>query len=144
MLTAGAKATAGRVLLYGVALALGVLALEWIDYQRMARTRSTDVVLGLVAAGFLALGVFAGWRLFGRQPPRVEGNPAAVATLGISARELEVLRTLAAGQTNKEIARTLDVSPNTVKTHVARLYEKLDARRRTDAVARARALGILP
>lgn len=131
-------------MLYGVALALGVLALEWVDYQRMARTRSADLALGLIAAGFLALGLFAGWRLFGRQPARAEGNPEAVAALGISGRELEVLRALAAGQTNKEIARTLDVSPNTVKTHVARLYEKLDARRRTDAVARARALGILP
>ena len=144
MATAGAGVTAGRVLLYGAALALGVLALEWVDYKRMARTRSTDLAVGLVAVGFLALGLFAGWRLFGRQPPRAEGNPAAVATLGISRRQLEVLRTLAAGQTNKEIARTLDVSPNTVKTHVARLYEKLDARRRTDAVARARSLGILP
>ena len=66
-----------------------------------------------------------------------------MAALGISGRELEVLHALAAGQANKEIARSLGVSPNTVKTHVARLYEKLEAKRRTDAVARARALGIL-
>lgn len=138
------SATVRRVLLYGAVLAAAALALVWADYQRLARTRFSDVALALVAAGFMALGLFAGWRLFGRAPPRAEGNPNAIAALGISGRELEVLRALAAGQANKEIARTLGVSPNTVKTHVARLYEKLEARRRTDAVARARALGILP
>lgn len=138
------SATVRRVLLYGAVLAAAALALAWADYQRLARTRFSDVALALVAAGFMALGLFAGWRLFGRAPPRAEGNPNAIAALGISGRELEVLRALAAGQANKEIARTLGVSPNTVKTHVARLYEKLEARRRTDAVARARGLGILP
>lgn len=133
-----------RVLGYGALLALGAAALAWVDYQRFARTRLADLTLALAALGFLALGLFAGWRLFGRQPPRPTGNPAAVAALGISARELEVLRALAAGQANKEIARTLGVSPNTVKTHVARLYEKLAAGRRTEAVARAQTLGILP
>lgn len=133
-----------RVLVYGVVLAAAVLALVWADYQRLARTRFSDVALALVAAGFLGLGLFAGWRLFGPAPARAEGNPDAVAALGISERELEVLKALAAGQANKEIARTLGVSPNTIKTHVARLYEKLEARRRTDAVARARMLGILP
>lgn len=135
---------AARVLGYGALLAAGALGLAWVDYQQFARTRFADVAFALAAAGFLALGLFAGWRLFGRAPSRPAGNPAAVAALGISGRELEVLRALAAGQANKEIARTLGVSPNTVKSHVARLYEKLDARRRTDAVARARVLGILP
>jgi DNA-binding CsgD family transcriptional regulator len=55
-----------------------------------------------------------------------------------------VLAEIAAGRSNKEIAARLHVSPNTVKTHVARLFEKLDARRRTDAINRARALGIVP
>ena len=55
-----------------------------------------------------------------------------------------MLHALAAGRSNKEIATTLDVSPNTVKTHVARLFEKLDAKRRTDAINRARELGIVP
>lgn len=137
------RPAAAQVLLYGAALALGVLALEWVDYQRLARTRSDDLALGIGAFGFLVLGVFAGWRMFGRQAARPAGNPRAVAALRISARELEVLDALAAGQANKEIARTLGVSPNTVKTHVARLYDKLGAQRRTDAVARARALGIL-
>ena len=69
--------------------------------------------------------------------------PQAQAALKISERELEVLRELAAGLSNKEIAQRLSVSPNTVKTHVARLYEKLGARRRTDAILKARELGLL-
>jgi ATP/maltotriose-dependent transcriptional regulator MalT len=56
---------------------------------------------------------------------------------------MAVLTELAAGHSNKEIARRLDVSPNTIKTHVARMFEKLGARRRTDAIARARELGLL-
>lgn len=138
------KADLGRMAVAGVVLALGAVALQWLDYQWLARTRFANLALGLTGAIFLALGMYAGWRLFGRQPARPAGNPQAVAALGISGRELEVLHALAAGQANKEIARTLRVSPNTVKTHVARLYEKLEARSRTAAVARARSLGILP
>jgi len=71
-------------------------------------------------------------------------NEAAFRQLRISAREREVLALLAKGATNKGIARTLEISPNTVKTHVASLYAKLEASNRTQAVAQARALSILP
>jgi ATP/maltotriose-dependent transcriptional regulator MalT len=70
-------------------------------------------------------------------------NTRVIERLGISARELEVLELLAAGRSNKEIARRLDVSPNTVKTHLANLYEKLEAERRTEAIRRARDLGMI-
>ena len=120
-----------RVAAYGAALAAGALALQWLDYD-------------LIAAAFLALGVFLGMRVFAaREPAPFDGNPKAVASLGISPRELVVLKELAAGRSNKVIARRLEVSPNTVKTHLARLYEKLGAQRRTDAVNRARELGII-
>ena len=93
----------------------------------------------------LALGIYIGSRvLHPRGPATFDGNPKAQAALGISARELTVLQALAAGQSNKEIAIALDVSPNTVKTHVSNLFEKLDAKRRTDAINRARELGIVP
>ena len=134
-----------RVFLYGLALAAGTVALQWLDYQRLARVHSGDVYTFLVAAGFLALGLAVGARVM-RAPPRpdtFDGNPKAQAALGISAREREVLEALAAGRSNKEIAIQLDVSPNTVKTHVARLFEKLGAKRRTDAINKARELGIL-
>ncbi len=79
-----------------------------------------------------------------RAPAAFDGNPKAQAALGLSERELEVLHELAAGHSNKEIAAHLHVSPNTVKTHVARLFEKLGAKRRTEAIRRARELGIVP
>ena len=132
------------ILLYGAALAVGTLLLQSLDFVAVTRAHSGDVVIGLVAFAFLALGVFAGARLFAPRPmPVGEGNPAAQAALGISGRELEVLRELAAGRSNKEIAARLGLSPNTVKTHIARLFEKLDARRRTEAILKARELGIV-
>ena len=133
-----------RVAAYGVALAAGALALQWLDYDRLAWSRPGEIYTALIAAAFLALGVFVGMRVFAA--PRLapfDGNPKAVASLGISPRELVVLKELAAGRSNKQIARRLEVSPNTVKTHLARLYEKLGAERRTDAVNRARELGII-
>ena len=130
--------------LYGALLALGAALLQWLDYRWLARTHSTEFYLLIVASGFLALGLYVGARVIGRPPPaRAPGNPQAQESLGISGREMTVLTELAAGYSNKEIARRLDVSPNTIKTHVARLFEKLGARRRTDAIARARELGLL-
>jgi len=137
---------AKRAGLYGLALAAGAFALQWLDYQRLARTHVGDAYIALIAIAFMGLGVYLGIRLFAAPAPgaTTDGNPQAQATLGISERELEVLRELAAGRSNKEIALRLNVSPNTVKTHVARLFEKLGAKRRTDAINRARELGILP
>ena len=133
-----------RIAIYGVALAVGTLALQAIDYLRMVRTLPGEWRIGLVAAMFLGLGVWSGLRLSARRQQPFDGRPAVVEQIGLSARELEVLQQIAAGHANKEIARVLDVSPNTVKTHVANLYAKLGAKRRTDALRRARELGILP
>jgi DNA-binding CsgD family transcriptional regulator len=134
-----------RVVGYGAFLAVGTLALQWLDYQRLARSHTGDIYIFLIAAGFLALGVFVGVRLIGpRKPAPFDGNPKAQAALGISPRELTVLHELAAGRSNKEIAANLNVSPNTVKTHVAQVYGKLGAKRRTDAINKARELGIVP
>ena len=134
-----------QVLGYGAALAIGTLLLQWLDYQRAARLASLEVYLALLALGFLMLGVVLGVRVFA--PPRAapfDGNPKAAEALGISPRELEVLQALAAGLANKEIARQLEVSPNTVKTHVARLFDKLGAQRRTEAIRKAREMGLVP
>ncbi len=134
-----------RIALYGVLLTAGAFALEWLDYRRMVVSRSAELYVLLVALGFLALGIYIGVRVLGASAPvePFDGNPKAIESLGISARELAVLEALARGRSNKEIAADLDVSPNTVKTHVARLFEKLGAKRRTDAINRARELGIV-
>jgi DNA-binding NarL/FixJ family response regulator len=133
-----------RAFYYGAFLAAGTLALQWLDYQRLARSHVGDIYIFLLAAAFLALGIYIGARVIG--PSKAEafdGNPKALAALGISPRELTVLQEIAAGRSNKEIAAQLNVAPNTVKTHVARLFEKLGAKRRTDAIAKARELGIV-
>ena len=146
MQTAPARSPWKHLLMYGAVLALGTLALQWLDYQRLVRSHTALIYDGLLAAGFLALGAWLGVRLLARRspPPAFDGNPQAQATLGISDRELAVLAEIAAGHSTKEIAARLHVSPNTVKTHVARLFEKLGARRRTDALRRARELGLVP
>ncbi|MCH2457008.1 MAG: response regulator transcription factor [Henriciella sp.] len=129
---------------YGLLLAGGVLVLQWIEYAHLARFRSGALLISLLALVFLILGIWVGAQHLRKAAPAVAtGNPEARSTLGISDREYEVLELLAAGQSNKEIARTLGVSPNTVKTHVSRLLDKLEARRRTEAVSKARALRIV-
>jgi DNA-binding CsgD family transcriptional regulator len=139
--------TAARpYLVYGALLAAGALALTWLDYLTFARTFPGELQIFLIAAGFLGLGIWAGARIFAgrREAPPFDGNPAAQRTLGLSAREMDVLTLIADGLSNKEIAARLNVSPNTVKTHVARVLEKLEVSRRTAALARARELGLLP
>ena len=135
-----------QVLLYGALLAAGTWALQALEYRLLARTHTGELYIFWVAAGFLALGVAVGVRLVSRSSDKHpgDGNPQAQASLGISARELTVLHELAAGYSNKEIAEHLNVSPHTVKTHITHLFEKLGARRRTEAIRKARDLGLVP
>jgi len=132
------------ILIYGGLLAAGSLGLQWVQYQYLVRTYPGEVYIALIALAFMALGLWVGARLFRTPAPTpFETNTQVQATLGVSERELEVLELLATGQSNKEIASRLNVSPNTVKTHVARLFEKLEVRRRTEAIVRARELGMI-
>ena len=134
------------ILVYGAMLAGGAFVLQWLQFGLMARTHPAELYVGVIALAFMGLGVWVGARLF-RKPSAIqtfETNSKAMASLGISDREFEVLELLAAGRSNKEISARLNVSPNTVKTHVANLYGKLEVRRRTEAVLRARELGMLP
>lgn len=133
------------VFLYAIALAAGAALLAWLEYNYVTRVFAGEIYIPIIAAGFSALGGWAGWRLTRRKnSPTFEKNEAAIRSLGISAREYETLELLAEGLSNKEIARKLGVSPNTVKTHLARLYEKLGAARRTEAVGKARDLSLIP
>jgi DNA-binding NarL/FixJ family response regulator len=132
------------ILIYGGLLAAGTLGLHWLQYQYLVRTHAVEAYVALIALAFLGLGVWVGQRLFHRAPRHeFKQNVQVQQTLGISERELEVLQLLAAGQSNKEIANRLAVSPNTVKTHIANLFGKLEVRRRTEAILRARELGII-
>jgi DNA-binding CsgD family transcriptional regulator len=132
------------ILIYGALLAAGAFGLQLLEYQFVVRTHATETWLVLLALGFLGLGIWVGARLFRRAPPQpFTPNTRVRETLGVSERELQVLELLAEGRSNKEIASRLNVSPNTVKTHVAKLFEKLSAKRRTEAIVRARELGMI-
>ena len=133
------------VFLYAVALGLAALALQWLEYRYLTRAFSTEIYIALLAAGFIALGVWVGQRLTPRHvPAEFRRNEEAIRSLGLTARECEILELLASGQSNKELARALGISPNTVKTHVARVYEKLEVDRRVQAIEKARWLALIP
>jgi DNA-binding CsgD family transcriptional regulator len=133
-------------LIYGFALAAGAVLLQWLEFQIWARTHAGTIYVALIAALFMGLGLWLGRKLF-RSEPRTGSftpNERARESLGITERERQVLQLLADGRSNKEIAAQLGVSPNTVKTHVARLFEKLRVARRTEAIQLARELGLVP
>jgi DNA-binding CsgD family transcriptional regulator len=106
--------------------------------------RAFLVVILFVAVGFLALGAWAARQLTPRPASAgFEVNEAAIRSLGLTPRECQILAQLASGQSNKELALSLGISPNTVKTHIARLYEKLEVRNRIEAIEKARWLALI-
>lgn len=132
------------ILIYSVSLAAGAFALQWLEYQYAVRMFSTELYIAAIAVAFTVLGVWVGHRLTSRsKPAEFKKNEQALAYLGISDREYQVLELLAQGHSNKEIAADLFVSPNTVKTHLAHLYEKLEVSRRTQAISKAKSLNII-
>jgi DNA-binding NarL/FixJ family response regulator len=144
------------ILLYSLALALLLILLKALEYRFWIRDLSMEVYLTIVALLFSALGIWAGLRLTRRPAtnlnlPAPTENPASSWEVSVlllekyklSKREHEVLTLIAAGYSNQEIAEKLYVSLNTVKTHSANLFLKLDVKRRTQAVQKAKDLGLL-
>lgn len=128
-----------------MALAMAVAGLEWLEYRYVTRAFSTEIYIVLLAAGFAGLGLWAGHRLTRRRAPSgFERNDAAIQSLGLTPRECEILDMLASDLSTKEMARQLRISPNTVKTHLARVYEKLEVQRRIQAINKARGLALIP
>jgi DNA-binding CsgD family transcriptional regulator len=132
------------VILYALGLAIAAVALEQLKFRYAADEISTDVYVGLLALGFTVLGLWVGHRLTAKKSPvTFERNDAAIASLNLTRRECEILELLASGQSNKELARKLGVSPNTVKTHLSSLFAKLDVDRRVKAIEKARFLSLI-
>ena len=133
------------IILWSLVLAAGAFALQWLQYQYLVRLFSEQIYIAVIGTAFAAGGVWAGWKLASRRGPAPFAcNDAARASLGLTGQEMKVLEKLAEGQSNKEIARTLGLSPNTVKTHLANLFAKLEVARRTEAVGKARDLHLIP
>jgi NarL family two-component system response regulator LiaR len=142
------------ILLYGIALALLLVLLKTVEYRFWVRDLSMEVYVVIIALFFSALGIWAGLRLTTRRPgigdspqlapsPPSEESTVLLEKYKLSRREHEVLALIAAGYSNQEIAAQLFVSLNTVKTHSSNLFIKLDVKRRTQAVQKAKELGLL-
>lgn len=133
------------ILLYALALAAAAFVVQWVEYQYLARVFTVEIYILLIGIGFTALGIWLGRALTSApKTAQFELNEAALKALGITNREHTVLEQMASGRSNKEIAETLHVSPNTVKTHVSRLYEKLEVKQRVQAVQKAKDLQLIP
>ncbi len=131
-------------LIYGASLALVAMLLQWAQYRYAIMSMPVEAYIGLVAIVFVVIGIWVGAQLTPKaKPAPFERNEKAIAALGLTRRECEILDHLAKGATNKEIARDLGVSPNTVKTHIANLYMKLDVNGRGKAVEAARSLALI-
>ncbi len=128
-----------HVLLYGLLGGVLIAALKLIEYRWLVVQHSVEIYGGLVAAVFAGVGIWLGLRL-----TRSAEKAPEVESLGITPRELEVLELIAAGLSNKEIAERVFVSENTVKTHSSRVFDKLGARRRTQAVQMGKDLRLIP
>ena len=133
------------ILIYGLALAVCFLLLAWLDYQYALRTFTAEVYVVVLCVLFTAFGAWLGVKLTRRTvPDEFAKNSKAQEYLGISERESEVLALLAEGCSNQEIAERLYISLSTVKTHLHKLYQKLDVARRTQAVQKAKELRLVP
>lgn len=154
---AGSRRRAVRdILIYGVCGGLLIVALKLTEYRFLVVEHSVEIYGGLIAALFSGLGIWLGLTLTRKKPEVIIKEvavPAAgpfvadqsrVTKLGITPRELEILGLIANGMSNREIAARLFVSENTVKTHSSRVFDKLGAKRRTQAVQFGKAAGLIP
>ena len=145
-----------HVLMYGLIGGILIALLRWTEYQFLVVEHSIAIYGGLIAVTFALLGIWLGLKLTGkRQTIAVKevlvptGEPfirdqRKREDLHITRRELEILQLIAQGLSNREIAEKLFVSQNTVKTHSSRIFDKLGARRRTQAVQLGKEFGLLP
>lgn len=142
------------ILLYGLSGGLLIAALRFVEYRFLVLEHSVEIYGALIALLFAAIGIRLGLTFTRKEEvlvvrevpvpatPFVRDNEK-VSELGITPRELEILEQIASGKSTREIAEALFVSENTVKTHASRLFDKLGAKRRTQAVAEAKRLGLI-
>ncbi len=144
-------------ILYGVALACLLFLLKWMELKWMVYSHSIDIYIGAISILFTLLGIWLAKQLTKPKTntivvekwlspiPLENGqiNEDAIASLGISAREMEVLNLMAKGMSNAEIAADLFLSIPTIKTHIANLFFKLDVKRRTQAIEKAKRLQLI-
>jgi DNA-binding CsgD family transcriptional regulator len=144
-----------HVLIYGLVGGFLIAILQWAQYRFIVVEHSIEIYSGLVAATFAIVGIWLGRKLTKprekivvREVPVPTGpfvlDERKRENLGITRRELEILELIAQGMSNREIADKLFVSENTIKTHSSRVFDKLGAKRRTQAVQLGKEMGLLP
>lgn len=138
------------ILLYGLALAVLIFLLKVVEYRFFVRDLSLEFYIGVIAIVFTGIGIWSGLKLTSKKMVMVptpatpfQLNEAELKKSGISKREYEVLELMAQGLSNQEIADKLFVSLNTVKTHTSSLFLKLETKRRTQAVQKAKDLRLI-
>lgn len=145
-----------HILIYGLVGGLLIVLLKVVEYRFLVIEHSIEIYGALIALLFAVLGIWLGLKLTRtKEKVVIKEVPVAAAKhfmlnetrlqeLGITPRELEILELIARGLSNREIAEQLFVSENTVKTHSSRLFDKLSARRRTQAVQLGKEFGLIP
>ena len=146
------------IIIYSISLALLLFLLKWLELRFIIFDHSFEIYIGFIAIIFTALGIWLALKL---SKPKIETvvvekevyvnrnenfvlDSSLVSQLELSKRELEILNLLAQGHSNQEIAAKLFVSLSTVKTHNQNLFEKLDVKRRIQAVEKAKRLNLIP
>jgi len=146
-----------EILLYCVSMALILFVLKWLEANFIVLDYRLDLFIGAIAIVFTVLGIWLALKLvkpkvetriiekevYVDNSARTEINQEEIVNLGISKRELEVLDLMATGLSNEEIAGKLFIGVNTVKTHSSNIFLKLDVKRRTQAVEKAKRLNII-
>ncbi|MFA6276576.1 MAG: LuxR C-terminal-related transcriptional regulator [Pedobacter sp.] len=146
-----------QIILYGISFAALLALLKWLEIRFVVFQNSFEIYAGAIAFIFTILGIWLALKLakptvrtkiiekeiFINKVDEFIFNRAAANRLGLSSRELEVLQLMANGLSNQEIADQLFISLNTVKTHISRIFEKMDVKRRTKAIESAKSLSII-
>jgi len=143
-----------HLLIYGLCGGVLIVVLNLIEFRFLIAQRSIEIYGALVAVLFAGVGIWLGLKLTRKTevvivkevpaPQSFVLNEERQKGLGITKRELEILQLIAQGMSNREIAEKLFVSENTVKTHSSRLFDKLSAKRRTQAVQIGKEMGLIP
>ncbi|QEM07560.1 DNA-binding response regulator [Mucilaginibacter rubeus] len=145
-----------HTILYAVALALLLFLLKWLELKLIIVDNAYEIYMGAIAVFFTVLGIWLALKLtkpktvvvekqvYVNNGPEFIINQTEVEKLGLSKRELDVLQLMAEGLSNQEISERLFVSLNTIKTHSAKVFEKMEVKRRTQAVEMGKRLSIIP
>jgi two-component system, NarL family, response regulator LiaR len=145
------------IIVYGLLMAVLLLLLKWLELRFIIFSHAFEIYIGLIAVIFMGLGVWVALKLakpkvktiivekhvFQQNKDDFKPNEEEIKKLGLSKREIEVLQLMADGLSNNEIAEKLFLSLNTVKTHSSKVFDKLEVKRRTQAIEKAKRLTII-